>query len=266
MVEYQLPKLVTGVRFPSLAPNPRCGFDPEAPLRNAANRNILGAEGLTYFLLIIILSAFLSGCATAPAHVPPAALMSSSGTFYTVKPGDTLWSISRMYNVDLDKLVRTNNIADSTSIEKGQVLVIPIKSYARQAPAYKYTGNNESFIWPVRGHTINTFGSKVDSVINKGIDIRAAEGSNVNASRSGRIVYCDSHLKGFGKTVIIDHGDRFQTVYSHNSEILVNVGDTVSQRDTIARAGRTGRAKEPSLHFEIRRDGEPQNPLFYLPR
>jgi len=122
-----------------------------------------------------------------------------------------------------------------------------------------------SFIWPVRGQIISPFGAKVDRVINKGIDIRAEEGSSVRAARAGRVVYCDSRLKGFGKTVILDHGDGFQTVYSYNSEILVNVGDTVSRNDVIAKAGRTGRAKEPCLHFEIRKNSGPQDPQRYLP-
>jgi murein DD-endopeptidase MepM/ murein hydrolase activator NlpD len=79
-------------------------------------------------------------------------------------------------------------------------------------------------------------------------------------------VFCDEWLKGFGKTVILDHGDNFQTVYAYNSAILVNIGDVVGQNTVIARVGRGGRAKEPSLHFEIRRSGESQNPFYYLSR
>jgi len=124
----------------------------------------------------------------------------------------------------------------------------------------------EYFTWPVRGSILSPFGSKIDNVINKGIDIKVPEGSNVLAAGSGRVVYCDSHLKGFGKTIIIDHGEGLQTVYSYNSDILVNVGASVAKHETIAKAGKTGRAKEPSLHFEVRKDGEPRNPIYYLPR
>jgi len=67
-----------------------------------------------------------------------------------------------------------------------------------------------------------------------------------------------------GKTVILDHGNNFQTVYSYNSDILVKVGDLVSQNTVIAKVGRTGRARQPSLHFEVRKNGEPQNPIYYL--
>ena len=89
---------------------------------------------------------------------------------------------------------------------------------------------------------------------------------NVTASRGGKVVYCDSHLKGFGQTVIIDHMDGFQTVYSYNADIAVKVGDMVEQKDVIAKVGSSGRAREPMLHFEIRKNGEPQNPEFYLSR
>ena len=121
-------------------------------------------------------------------------------------------------------------------------------------------------MWPVRGTLITPFGAVADKIISKGIDIKAPEGAGVRASRSGKVVYRDQYLKGFGKTVILDHGDNYETVYSYNSDILVNVGDQVAQNTVIAKVGRTGRAKEATLHFEIRRDGEPQNPFYYLPR
>ena len=244
MVEYQLPKLATGVRFPSLAPG-----------------NINMKALLTVFLI-----SFLAGCATAPtrpAKMPlPAA--TGGGIHYTVRAGDTLWTISRIYGVDIDTILKANSIHDSTTIERGQVLVIPVVSKPKESRSYSYS--NESFIWPVKGYAIASFGDKVDNVINKGIDIKALDGTSVLAARSGRVVYCDSHLKGFGKTIILDHGDNYQTVYSYNSEILVNVGDKVSRRDIIARVGKSGRAKEASLHFEIRKDGKPRNPMYYLSR
>jgi lipoprotein NlpD len=110
-----------------------------------------------------------------------------------------------------------------------------------------------------------SFATKVDCIRNKGIDIRAEKGAAVKAARSGRVVFRDDKFSGFGRTLIIDHEDGYQTVYSYASEILVKAGDEVRQHDIIARVGRTGRAKEPCLHFEIRKNGEPQNPYYYLP-
>ena len=169
-----------------------------------------------------------------------------------------------MYNVDLDLLARTNSIADNSSIDKGQVLTIPSSSGTAPKQANYYSQKKTSFSWPVKGCIVSRFGEKTDSTVNKGIDISAAEGRNVAASRPGRVVYCDSYFKGFGQTVIIDHMDGYQTVYSYNSGILVKVGDMVRQNEVIAKVGQSGRAKQPMLHFEIRRDGEPQDPARYL--
>lgn len=189
---------------------------------------------------------------------------------HAVRPGETLWSIAKAYNVDLDELARANAIKDTGSIEKGQILVIPSRGAGRPAartakrPAYVAARSPISFIWPVNGRIIAVFGSTTDKVVNKGVDIGAGEGTSVIAARAGKVVFCDDYLKGFGKTVIIDHADGYQTVYSYNSDITVKVGDTVRQRDVIAKVGSSGRAKEPMLHFEIRRNGEPQDPQRYL--
>lgn len=192
----------------------------------------------------------------------------SSAAQYTVRPGDTLWSISKAYNVDLDTLAKINNITDNSAIEKGQVLIIPTaprrQSHLFIYPASYAAARNNAFVWPVRGPILSRFGEKIDKGVNKGVDIKASEGANVVASRSGRVVYRDEQLKGFGMTVIIDHGDSLETVYSYNSDILVNVGDTVAQGHTIAKVGQSGRATEPMLHFEIRRNGEPEDPARYL--
>ncbi|MDD5422754.1 MAG: LysM peptidoglycan-binding domain-containing M23 family metallopeptidase [Candidatus Omnitrophota bacterium] len=217
--------------------------------------------------LILLFIALLSGCATAPvAHYTPSAAPVSTGALrYTVKSGDTLWSISRVYDIDLKTLLHANSLQGSTLISTGQVLLIPGRVKERASSVYK-PSTKDTFIWPVRGRVVSPFGAKIGKVINKGVDIEAREGTSILASRAGKVVYCDAYLKGFGKTVILDHGDRYQTVYSYNSEILSKVGDEVTQGYVIARVGRTGRAQESCLHFEIRKDGEPQNPAYYLPR
>jgi septal ring factor EnvC (AmiA/AmiB activator) len=203
-------------------------------------------------------------------------------TLHTVKSAETLWRISKMYGVDLDELVKANSLKDKSSVESGRVLIIPSSRSVAQnqapetkialVPAKNYAARSSNiytrgtFTWPMRGQILSTFGAKVDNARNKGIDIQAYDGKDVRASRSGTVVFCDDQLKGFGKTVIIDHGDNYQTVYAYNSAILVRVGDTIQQNAIIAKAGRTGRAKEPSLHFEIRKDGEPRDPFYYLPK
>ncbi len=188
----------------------------------------------------------------------------SAATAHTVKPGETLWSISKMYNVDLDSLAKANSITDARVIEKGQVLTIPAAPKASARPTSFKPAKTASFAWPVRGSIISRFGENADATVNKGLDIRAALGQDVVAAKAGRVVYCDSYFKGFGQTVIVDHMDGYQTVYSYNSDILVKVGDMVRQNEVIAKAGQSGRAQEPMLHFEIRCNGEPQDPIRYL--
>lgn len=211
--------------------------------------------------------------AAAPRPVVTATLPSAGGVLrHVVSPGETLWSISKTYDVDLDTLARVNSIGDNSLIEKGQALIIPASTTAPAGPVPRpltprpRVSRGTQFAWPVRGPIVSRYGEKLESGVNKGIDIRAAEGSSVVASRPGRVVYCDSQLKGFGTTVIVDHLDSFQTVYSYNSGIIVKVGDDVRQNQMIARSGQSGRAQQPMLHFEIRKDGEPVDPTRYLPR
>ncbi len=191
-----------------------------------------------------------------------------------------------MYSVDIDDLVKANSLDEKNTVETGQVLVIPRSASVtipvnsiclapvtnnavptcRPMPEKSNIYSRDTFVWPLKGPVIAQFSTKVDQARNKGIDIQAYEGKEIRASRRGNVVFCDDQLKGFGKTVIIDHGDNYQTVYAYNSEILVRVGDPVQQNAVIAKVGRTGRAKEPCLHFEVRRNGEPRDPMYYLPR
>lgn len=139
-------------------------------------------------LLTVLFISFLAGCATAPTRVtkiPPAA--TSGGIHYTVRAGDTLWTISRIYGVDIDAILKANSMHDSSTIERGQVLVIPTISRSRELrpkEVQNYSYSSESFIWPVKGYMIASFGDKIDNVINKGIDIKAADGTSVLAARS----------------------------------------------------------------------------------
>ena len=110
MVEYQLPKLVTGVRFPSLAPNLRSKFDPE----NATNRSVRRT-----FLIVVLLTAFLSGCATAPKRPEKTVVEKRipGALYHTVRRGETLWSISRAYGVDLQSLIKSTPFVKPTATQ-----------------------------------------------------------------------------------------------------------------------------------------------------
>ena len=208
----------------------------------------------------------ITGCTTVP-YTYPTPIEGVPGIYHHVEKGETLWRISQMYNIDLEELVRINKIYDPTKIEKGQLLIIPkTKVTSVMSPTERVLPNSgEDFIWPLKGRVIAKFGQHINNIINKGIDIQAPLGSDVVSSRSGMVTFYDEQLKGLGKTIIIDHGDNFLTVYARNSVIFVKVGDRVAQGKVIAKVGNAGRDNTSFLHFEIRKGHVPQNPYYYLP-
>jgi lipoprotein NlpD len=120
--------------------------------------------------------------------------------------------------------------------------------------------STSDWIWPVNGRVIDKF----DEKRNKGIGIAGKEGDPVVASADGTVVYSGSGLRGYGNLVILKHSDDFISAYAHNRQILVKQGQTVKRGQRIAEVGRSD-ATEPKLHFEIRRQGKPVDPLAYLP-
>ena len=206
---------------------------------------------------------FLTGCAgMSEVTIPPMPVSPEpTGVYHQVRPKETLWRISKMYGVDLATLAQANKLQDSKKILAGQVLFIPQET----AADYSSLPKEQNFVWPVKGKIISHFGSPKAGVKNKGIDIKTRHGEPVIASRSGRISFIDDNLKGFGKTIIIDHDEDFSTVYSHNSQILVQLGQFVRQGTIIAKAGQSGRVSTPCLHFEIRKKHKPENPMYFLP-
>jgi len=125
-------------------------------------------------------------------------------------------------------------------------------------------------IWPAAGEVVGRFGRYVDSqtkeqTIRKGVEIAAAAGSEVSAVFRGNVIY-SNWLKGYGKAVILDHGETYYTVYAHLADILVREGDSVDQGALIGKVGDTGSLKGPDLYFEVRNGGDPEDPILWLKR
>lgn len=116
--------------------------------------------------------------------------------------------------------------------------------------------------WPVQGKLIGSF--TTGGVGPKGIAIGGKTGDPVYAARDGRVVYTGTGLVGYGQLVIVKHDDVYLSAYAHNSKVLVKEGDSVKAGDTIAEMGSTG-ADRTKLHFEVRRNGDPIDPLSVLP-
>lgn len=217
---------------------------------------------------VVVFVMIAAGCARTPVISPPRQAVvgiGEEGAYHKVVKGETLWRISRNYDVELEKVVAANGLNDAECIEVGQALFIPSANRpAEDRIPVKAVYSKEDFIWPIRGKIVSSFGERKGTTPNKGIDIQAGAGAQVVAARSGKVIFSEDKLKGYGKTVILDHGDEYQTVYAHNSEILVKIGEEVSRSVPIAKAGSTGRGSAPYLHFEIRKGHKPQNPFHYL--
>jgi len=118
-----------------------------------------------------------------------------------------------------------------------------------------------NFGWPIKGRVLKSFSPSR----NKGIDIAGKKGQSVKASEAGKVVYGGQGLIGFGKLLIIKHNDDYLSAYANNSRLLVKEGQNVQKGQLIAEVGDVG-IKRTSLHFEIRKNGKPVNPLKLFPK
>ncbi|MCW5588450.1 MAG: peptidoglycan DD-metalloendopeptidase family protein [Legionellales bacterium] len=131
----------------------------------------------------------------------------------------------------------------------------PVKTLIATAPQH-----SSAWQWPARGKVIQTYSAE-----NKGINIAGKYGEPVMTTAAGVVVYAGSGLRGYGKLLIIKHNDNFLSAYAHNSELLVKEGDTIKRNQIIARMGKNN-AGQVLLHFEIRNNGKPVDPLQFLAR
>ncbi|MCH4874094.1 MULTISPECIES: peptidoglycan DD-metalloendopeptidase family protein [Pseudomonas] len=214
---------------------------------------------------------------------------------YVVRRGDTLFSIAFRYGWDWKALAARNKIDPPFTIVPGQTIrfdgragTVPsggttttvvsssagtkttvIKrpattSKATVAPAPLPAGPApKGWGWPSDGILIGKFSS--NGSLNKGIDIAGDLGQPVLAASDGSVVYAGSGLRGYGELVIIKHSDTYVSAYGHNRRLLVREGQQVKVGQTIAEMGSTG-TDRVKLHFEIRRQGKPVDPLQFLPR
>jgi lipoprotein NlpD len=247
-----------------------------------------GKDKLFKIALILVLELVISACG-----VP-------YGVYHTVGKGQTLYNISRVYNVPLEDIERANNLTNATDLKTGEKLYIPGASKTLYVPPTVEITNNKpsqqalqknnnsqfsnsnnvtghansqplshtgagSFVWPLRGKLLQGFKTS-NGTRHDGIDIKGTEGAPVYAAAGGTVIYSNDTIKGYGNMIIIKHKGGFVTVYAHNSVNIVKKGQAVQQGQVIARVGHTGYATGSHLHFEIRLHAMPVNPLIYLPQ
>lgn len=183
-----------------------------------------------------------------------------------VDQDQTLWEIAQAYKVSVDDIVEANGLRSPDLLRPGQRLIVPGATTPRIVRGTLLSPAQASivrgFLWPARGVLRSRFGWRYRQH-HDGIDIAAPYGTPVYAAKAGRVIFAGWYY-GYGRAVIVDHGDGLTTLYGHASKLLVRVGATVDGGEVIARVGSTGRSTGPHLHFEIRVNGRPVNPLKYL--
>jgi len=255
--------------------------------------------------LIISLFVLLAACGSTVNYAPVDDREKRSyraSNSYTVSAGETLYSIAWRYGLDFKALASTNNIRAPYTIYPGQRLSlkmgsrttktkiktttkpkskavthkpsvatkstrITVGSTASKVPSSSSTLNRKHYpfrwLWPSKAKLTQRF--SLSGQVHKGVDLKGKLGESVTAANSGTVVYAGSGLVGYGKLLIIKHNDRYLSAYGHNNRLLVSEGERVKGGQKIAEMGRTG-ADEVKLHFEIRKDGKPVNPLKLLPK
>lgn len=177
-----------------------------------------------------------------------------SGVKHTVAKGDTLASVAKKYNADIDEIAAYNNLSKNDSLALGSVIIVPDGEVRSSSPSYsgyssglkEYSG---FYMRPVSG------GRRSQGLHgHNAIDIAAPVGTAVLASADGEVIISKTGgwNGGYGNYIVIKHSNGTQTLYAHNSQNLVSVGQTVRQGDMVGSIGVTGKVTGPHLHFEIR--------------
>ena len=214
-------------------------------------------------------------------------------TFYRVRGGDTLYSISRASGVQPKTIAQANGLRPPYRLEVGQQLLLPqarVDGLYAAAPASQSAAQTQArapqsvgelaqnvsynkqpqqtperlFDWPVRGAVIANYGAGELGRRNDGVNIAAPAGTPVRAAADGEVVYRGSELDGFGNLLLVKHIDGFVTAYAHNDAMLVKKGQRVRQGQVIAKVGKTGSVSTPQLHFEIRQNLKSVDPIALL--
>jgi len=198
-----------------------------------------------------------------------------SGIWHKVSKGESVYTIAKKYDTNPQQIVDFpfNDFAnpETFSLVDGQMLIVPDGVPPQEKPVYRrqtiivqgpVSVSSAGFTWPLQGGI-----SQFASWYHTALDITSDVGTGIVAARSGRVIQALAGTwdGGYGNNIIIDHGDGYQTLYSHMSTFSVGVGDDVTGGKTVIGAvGMTGRTTGPHLHFEIRRGGVLVNPLPYL--
>jgi lipoprotein NlpD len=230
--------------------------------------------GLKRLAVVLCLAGTVGGCSNALRW-------SADADTHIVRPGETLYAIAFDHGLDYRDLAAWNGLGDGSLIHPGKRLRLTAPSGAQRAPG-KTPGNRapataarpaakpaapvvavSRWQWPASGAVLAAYGATPKT--GSGIHIGGQRGQSVRAAAGGQVVYSGDSLPGYGQLLIIKHNADFLSAYGFNDVLLVTEGDQVATGQKIARMGQ-GPGRRPLLHFEIRRNGKPVDPVAYLPK
>lgn len=194
---------------------------------------------------------------------------------HTVKEGETGFGIAMDYGVPWSAIAQASGVDSKAPVKVGQELVIPTVARAASpsaSPAAATAADAAAeppapkYAWPVSGRVRRAFDGSTGDDKHDGIDILAARGTAARASAAGKVIFAGLGPDEYGLTVILFHGGRWTTTYSFLDKITVKDGEDVRAGERIGLVGDTGLATEPQLHFEIRRNRAPLDPVKFLPK
>ena len=204
---------------------------------------------------------------------PPAAIAEARARpeWHTVQSGETLYAIAFRYSISAAALAAWNNLGDGTLIRVGQRLRLspPVSAQPPASAGSSAAVGASPPRWqrPVPGPVLEPYGES--PLTASGIQLGGSSGEPVRAAAAGQVVYAGSGLAGYGELLIIKHNSAWLTAYGYNSALLVHEGERVSAGQPIARMGEGPspgmQGRRSMLHFEIRRNGVPVDPLTELP-
>jgi murein DD-endopeptidase MepM/ murein hydrolase activator NlpD len=220
----------------------------------------------------------------APFSLKPGQKLTLMGPkIHIVQQDENLYEIATQHKVPIKELIKANNLPSEQFLQTGQQLVLPAKTSlpveeqpVAEKPLTKTpadisllkkeipTRAGLKFGWPLRGHLISKFGPKGPGLYNDGINLSAAAGTKVVAADNGVVVYLGNDIKSYGNLVLVKHQGGWMSAYAHLEGISVHKGQTVKRNEPLGSVGQSGFVKHPQLHFELRRNGKPQDPLTYL--
>lgn len=219
-----------------------------------------------YSVCLLLAMLWLVGCSTTPTaeqlHGARGALV--PGKYYIIQTGDTLFGISWRYGLDMQELASWNNISNPDVILAGRRLRMkPPSGVTRvsvSAPTITSSGKG-GWIWPTRGRIITGYNNKIPG--RQGLKIGGERGQTIVAARNGEVVYSGTGLSGYGRMVILRHGQNVLSAYGYLATAKVQEGQTVKKGQQIATMGISPQ-NIAALHFETRQQGQPVNPYGFI--